>query len=64
LLGCLGGKHMIIRFLRLLFDQDLWLASFIRKRAEDMAWSPGLIHDYAIVINRLIRRHADPINAV
>jgi uncharacterized membrane protein HdeD (DUF308 family) len=58
LLGCLGGKHMILRFLRLLFDQDLWIASFIRKRAEDMAWSPGLIHDYGIVINRLIKRHA------
>jgi uncharacterized membrane protein HdeD (DUF308 family) len=63
LLGCLGGKRMILRFIRLLFDQDLWLASFIRKRAEDMAWSPGLIHDYAIIINRLIKRHADLIEA-
>ncbi|MDD3089381.1 MAG: hypothetical protein PHT95_05500, partial [Candidatus Omnitrophica bacterium] len=62
-LGCLGGKHMMLRFLKLIFDQDLWLAAFIRRRAEDMAWSPGLVHDYAVIINRLIERYSDPAKA-
>jgi hypothetical protein len=64
LLGCLGGKFMAVRFLKLLFDKDLWLASFIRKRAEDMVWSPGIVRDYAEAMNRLIERHSGPARIV
>ncbi|HPS21049.1 MAG TPA: hypothetical protein PKY78_08705, partial [Candidatus Omnitrophota bacterium] len=61
LLGELGGSNMVLRFLRLIFDKDLWVAAFIRKRAEDMAWSPGLVHDYAMAMNSLIERHSGPV---
>lgn len=60
LFGCLGGRSMTFRFLKLIFDKDLWTAFFIRKRADDMAWSPGLLHDYAISMNRLIEKHSTP----
>lgn len=43
-------------FVRLLTTPELWVAVQIRKRAETMAWTPGLILDYARALSML----ADP----
>lgn len=42
--------------LRLLITPELWVAAQIRKRAVTMAWTPGLILDYARAVSML----ADP----
>jgi hypothetical protein len=42
--------------LRLVLTPELWVASQIRKRAETMAWTPGLTLDYARALSML----ADP----
>lgn len=43
-------------FIRLLTTPELWVAIQIRKRAETMAWTPGLTLDYARAVSML----ADP----
>ncbi|MFD4838500.1 HdeD family acid-resistance protein [Achromobacter sp. NPDC058515] len=47
-----GGRVLI----RLLLTPELWVASQIRKRAQTMAWTPGLTLDYARAMSML----ADP----
>ena len=56
LLGCLRGPHTFSRFLRLLCHYDLWVAAFIRRRAEDMVWSPQLVFDYVTALQRVIKK--------
>lgn len=43
-------------FVRLFFTPELWVAAQIRKRAVTMAWTPGLVLDYARALSML----ADP----
>ncbi|MDR5818676.1 DUF308 domain-containing protein [Caballeronia sp. LZ033] len=43
-------------FVRLFFTPELWVAAQIRKRALTMAWTPGLVLDYARALSML----ADP----
>lgn len=59
LLGCLRGKNMLLRFFRLLLDKDLWVAAFLRRRAEEAVWTPGFVHDYALALNRVIKNMQD-----
>ena len=56
LLGCLRGSNMPRRFLRLLCHHDLWVAAFIRRRAADMAWTPGLVLNYASALVRVFEK--------
>lgn len=39
--------------LRVLLTPELWAAAEVRKRARTMAWTPGLLHDYALAMRAL-----------
>lgn len=43
-------------FLRVVFSSEFWVACRIRKQAEVMAWTPGLVRDYARALSAI----ADP----
>jgi uncharacterized membrane protein HdeD (DUF308 family) len=45
-------------FLRAMFNPELWVAAQVRKRAEAMAWTPGLTLDYARALKAAV--HAPP----
>ncbi|MDE1184906.1 MAG: hypothetical protein PW844_00275 [Pantoea sp.] len=40
--------------LRLLADPNFWLLGVVRGRAEEMAWTPGLVLDYVRLLKRVI----------
>lgn len=42
-------------FLRAMLNPELWVAAQLRKRAEAMAWTPGLVLDYARAMNAAIQ---------
>ena len=41
--------------LRLLFMPELWVAGVLRRRAAAMAWTPGIVLDYARALRHVIR---------
>jgi hypothetical protein len=41
-------------FVRMLLTPELWVATQIRKRANTMAWTPGLTLDYARALSMLV----------
>nr|WP_199044184.1 DUF308 domain-containing protein [Dyella sp. ASV24] len=45
--AALEGASAKRGFLRTMINPDLWVAAQLRKRAEAMAWTPGLVLDYA-----------------
>lgn len=46
--GALAGRGAGYgTFLRTMMNPELWMAAQLRKRAEAMAWTPGLVLDYA-----------------
>lgn len=45
--AALEGSSASRGFLRTMINPDLWVAAQLRKRAEAMAWTPGLVLDYA-----------------
>lgn len=42
-------------FVRTMFNPELWVAAQLRKRAEAMAWTPGLVLDYARAMKAAIQ---------
>lgn len=48
------GAGMMV-FLRAMLNPELWVAAQLRKRAEAMAWTPGLVLDYARAMHAAIR---------
>ncbi len=44
----------IITALRAIIYPELWAAGLMRKRAESMAWTPGLVLDYARALSALV----------
>lgn len=50
------GKAMSV--LGIVSSPELWAASLIRQRAESMAWTPGLVLDYARALRALIHPHS------
>ncbi|MET0193177.1 MAG: protease, partial [Hyphomicrobiaceae bacterium] len=56
--GALTSKRPMLRFLRLLSDPNLWTAAMLRRRGATMAWTPGLVLDYARLL-RVIVGHPD-----
>ncbi|WP_455916149.1 HdeD family acid-resistance protein [Pantoea agglomerans] len=50
--GVLGNRTLI--GLRLLCDPNFWLLGLVRGRAEEMTWTPGLVHDYVLLLKRVI----------
>ena len=45
--GTLGAGRGLATFLRALVNPELWVAAQLRRHAESMAWTPGLVLDYA-----------------
>lgn len=45
--GVVGPRPSWRYVLRLMFSPELFVAAHLRKRAETMAWTPGLVLDYA-----------------
>jgi uncharacterized membrane protein HdeD (DUF308 family) len=43
-----------IGFMRAIVSPELWVASLLRTRAETMAWTPGLVLDYARALSGVI----------
>jgi uncharacterized membrane protein HdeD (DUF308 family) len=54
LVGCLGSGKRIARLFWLLTNRDLWVAHFIRWKAREMVWTPGLMLDYARALSRVV----------
>ncbi|MGU3416701.1 HdeD family acid-resistance protein [Enterobacter bugandensis] len=52
--GVLSGKRGWLHFIRLFFMPELWIAAQLRKRATTMAWTPGLMLDYARALHVLV----------
>ena len=57
--GVLGSRWPLARFISLLFDPNLWLAALLRRRAATMAWTPGIVLDYARALRLLISSQQD-----
>ncbi|MBN8930094.1 MAG: protease [Rhodospirillales bacterium 69-11] len=45
--GAMGQHRPAFRLLRAMLMPELWVAGVLRQRAEAMAWTPGLLLDYA-----------------
>lgn len=45
--GILGQKRPLLWFALLVVDPNVWLAGVLRRRGATMAWTPGLVLDYA-----------------
>ena len=54
LMGSRSGPHRLRALLSLLGSRDLWVAHFIRWKAGEMVWTPGLMHDYAVALQRVV----------
>ncbi len=54
--GTLGASAGFGAFLSALVNPELWVAAQLRRHAESMAWTPGLVLDYA----RALRVAIDP----
>ena len=50
------GKSSMLDFARIIISPEFWVAAQVRKRAEAMAWTPGLVLDYA----RALRAAVEP----
>jgi uncharacterized membrane protein HdeD (DUF308 family) len=51
--GVFADKPFWPTLLRTLLHPDLWLAGSVRARAEALAWSPGLVLDYASAVRSI-----------
>lgn len=54
--GILGQRRPWLTFFLLLIDPNLWLAAILRRRGVTMAWTPGLVLDYARVLKSVVER--------
>jgi uncharacterized membrane protein HdeD (DUF308 family) len=54
--GVLAARWPLARFGLLLLDPNLWLAALLRRRGTTMAWTPGLVLDYARTLHVLVSR--------
>lgn len=58
--GVLSHRGGWLLFIGLFFKPELWIAAHLRKRATTMAWTPGLMLDYARALHALVhpRQHS------
>lgn len=54
LMGSLGSGNRIRTLLSLVTSKDLWVANLIRWKAREMVWTPGLMLDYALALQRVV----------
>ncbi|MDI2590874.1 DUF308 domain-containing protein [Pseudomonas sp. 681] len=48
------GHSSMMDFARVIMSPEFWVAAQLRKRAEAMAWTPGLLLDYALALHAAI----------
>lgn len=54
LMGSLANGSRFRTLLDLITRKDLWVAHFIRWKAREMVWTPGMMLDYALALQRLV----------
>lgn len=54
LMGSLDKGRRFRALLLLLTNKDLWVAHFIRWKAREMVWTPGMMMDYAVALQRVV----------
>lgn len=54
LVGSLASSRSLAGVLSLLTRSELWVAHFIRWKAREMVWTPGMMLDYARALERLV----------
>lgn len=54
--GIAGHRRPWAWFFFLLTDPNLWLAALLRRRGATMAWTPGLVLDYARALHSVVER--------
>lgn len=54
LLGSLAHRGNFSGWLDLLLSGDLWLAQFLRNKAREAVWTPGMVLDYTRALHRLV----------
>jgi uncharacterized membrane protein HdeD (DUF308 family) len=54
LMGSLATGHRIRTLFWLLTNKDLWVAHFIRWKAREMVWTPGMMLDYVVALHRVV----------
>jgi len=52
--GVLAPKMLWPPLMRLLINPELYLATLLRRRAQTMTWTPGLVLDYARALKRVV----------
>ena len=52
----MGSLDTVRRFRTqyLLTNKDLWVAHFIRWKAREMVWTPGMMLDYVVALQRVV----------
>jgi len=59
LIGALGQRrHPWLVFMRIALSSEFWVACQLRRRAVSMAWTPGLVLDYARALQRIVHPRA------
>lgn len=54
LMGSLDTGRRFRTLLYLLTNKDLWVAHFIRWKAREMVWTPGMMLEYAMALQRVV----------
>jgi uncharacterized membrane protein HdeD (DUF308 family) len=63
--GVVGRRNpRAMQVLRLAWNAELWVAGLVRERAESMAWTPGLVLDYARSLRASLNPPPLPVMAV
>jgi uncharacterized membrane protein HdeD (DUF308 family) len=58
--GVLGRRrHPLLALVSTMATPELWAAALLRKRAEAMAWTPGLVLDYARALRAVVEPPAN-----
>ncbi|SFN04866.1 Uncharacterized membrane protein HdeD, DUF308 family [Izhakiella capsodis] len=58
--GVLSKNKGFGHLLKILLVPELWIAAQVRKRAQTMAWTPGLVMDYSRALHALVHPQPRP----
>jgi uncharacterized membrane protein HdeD (DUF308 family) len=54
LMGSLSTKSRLRTLLSLMTSKDIWVAHFVRWKAREAVWTPGLMQEYALALHRVV----------
>lgn len=54
LMSSADGGNRIRTLLSLMTNKDVWVANLIRWKAREMVWTPGMMLDYALALQRVV----------